>query len=55
MPVPWTWITPPSAGQAGILCTAEVPIPYPCHLEQAALPQAPAIVEAALRVVRGAS
>ncbi len=29
------------------VCTAEVPIPYPEHLEQAALPQAPAIVAAA--------
>jgi pyruvate/2-oxoglutarate/acetoin dehydrogenase E1 component len=33
------------------LCTAEVPIPYPRHLEQAALPQAPRIVEAARAVV----
>jgi pyruvate/2-oxoglutarate/acetoin dehydrogenase E1 component len=39
----------------GRLCTAEVPIPYPRHLEQAALPQAPAIVEAARRLVRGGS
>jgi pyruvate dehydrogenase E1 component beta subunit/2-oxoisovalerate dehydrogenase E1 component len=37
------------------LCTAEVPIPYPRHLEQAALPQAPKIVEAARRLVRGGS
>jgi pyruvate dehydrogenase E1 component beta subunit/2-oxoisovalerate dehydrogenase E1 component len=29
------------------VCTAEVPIPYPKHLEDAALPQAPAIVAAA--------
>ena len=34
------------------LCTAEVPIPYPRHLEQAALPQAPKIVEAARSLVR---
>jgi pyruvate/2-oxoglutarate/acetoin dehydrogenase E1 component len=33
------------------LCTAEVPIPYPKHLEQAALPQAPKIVEAARSLV----
>ena len=39
----------------GRLCTAEVPIPYPRHLEQAALPQAPNIVEAARRLVRGGS
>jgi pyruvate dehydrogenase E1 component beta subunit/2-oxoisovalerate dehydrogenase E1 component len=30
----------------GRVCTAEVPIPYPRHLEQAALPQAAAIVAA---------
>ncbi len=29
------------------VCTAEVPIPYPEHLEQAALPQVPQIVSAA--------
>ncbi|HEX6899828.1 MAG TPA: transketolase C-terminal domain-containing protein, partial [Thermoanaerobaculia bacterium] len=34
------------------LCTAEVPIPYPRHLEQAALPQPPQIVEAARSLVR---
>ena len=39
----------------GRLCTAEVPIPYPRHLEQAALPQVPNIVEAARRLVRGGS
>ena len=39
----------------GRLCTAEVPIPYPRHLEQAALPQAPKIAEAARRLVRGGS
>jgi len=33
------------------VCTAEVPIPYPKHLEDAALPQAPAIVAAAQEVV----
>ncbi len=31
----------------GRVCTAEVPIPYPKHLEDAALPQPPAIVAAA--------
>ncbi len=31
----------------GRVCTAEVPIPYPKHLEDAALPQPPAIVSAA--------
>ena len=31
----------------GRVCTAEVPIPYPKHLEQAALPQAAAIAAAA--------
>lgn len=31
----------------GRVCSAEVPIPYPAHLEQAALPQVPAIVAAA--------
>lgn len=29
------------------ICTAEVPIPYPHHLEQAALPQVPSIVQTA--------
>ncbi len=33
------------------VCSAEVPIPYPEHLEQAALPQVPAIVAAAKGVV----
>jgi 2-oxoisovalerate dehydrogenase E1 component len=37
----------------GRVCTAEVPIPYPRHLEQAALPQVPAIV-AAVRETLGA-
>ena len=31
----------------GRVCAAEVPIPYPRHLEEAALPQVPAIVAAA--------
>jgi 2-oxoisovalerate dehydrogenase E1 component len=31
----------------GRVCSAEVPIPYPRHLEQAAIPQTPAIVTAA--------
>ena len=35
------------------VCTAEVPIPYPAHLEQAALPQVAGIVAAARRTVRG--
>jgi len=30
-----------------------VPIPYAAHLEQAALPQAPAIVAAARELVKG--
>jgi pyruvate dehydrogenase E1 component beta subunit/2-oxoisovalerate dehydrogenase E1 component len=34
------------------VCSVEVPIPYPRHLEEAALPQAPAIV-AAIRKVTG--
>lgn len=34
------------------VCTAEAPIPYPRHLEEAALPQAEGIAEAARRVVR---
>jgi pyruvate dehydrogenase E1 component subunit beta len=33
------------------VCTAEVPIPYPRHLEEAALPQVPVIVAAARSVV----
>jgi pyruvate/2-oxoglutarate/acetoin dehydrogenase E1 component len=33
------------------VCSAEVPIPYPRHLEEAALPQPAAIAEAARRVV----
>ncbi|HVN83810.1 MAG TPA: alpha-ketoacid dehydrogenase subunit beta [Candidatus Binatia bacterium] len=35
------------------VCSAEVPMPYPKHLEDAALPQTPAIVAAARRVVTG--
>ena len=34
------------------VCTAEVPIPYPRHLEEAALPQPAAIAEAVRRTVR---
>jgi pyruvate dehydrogenase E1 component beta subunit len=34
------------------LCAAEVPIPYPRHLEEAALPQPATITQAALEVVR---
>jgi pyruvate/2-oxoglutarate/acetoin dehydrogenase E1 component len=33
------------------VCTAEVPIPYPRHLEDAALPQPPAIAAAARELV----
>jgi pyruvate dehydrogenase E1 component beta subunit len=35
------------------VCSAEVPIPYAKHLEEAALPQTPAIVAAARRAVEG--
>jgi len=35
------------------LCTAEVPIPYPSHLEQAALPQIEQIVEMAQAIMEG--
>ena len=35
------------------VCSREVPIPYAAHLEQAALPQAPAIVAAARELVKG--
>jgi pyruvate dehydrogenase E1 component beta subunit len=34
------------------VCTAEVPIPYPRHLEEAALPQPETIAAAAREVVR---
>jgi pyruvate/2-oxoglutarate/acetoin dehydrogenase E1 component len=33
------------------VCSAEVPIPYPKHLEDAAIPQVAGIVDAALRTV----
>jgi pyruvate/2-oxoglutarate/acetoin dehydrogenase E1 component len=33
------------------VCSAEVPMPYPKHLEDAALPQSPAIVEAVRALV----
>jgi pyruvate dehydrogenase E1 component beta subunit/2-oxoisovalerate dehydrogenase E1 component len=36
----------------GRVCSVEVPIPYPRHLEEAALPQPPGIV-AATRAVLG--
>jgi pyruvate dehydrogenase E1 component beta subunit len=35
------------------VCSVEVPMPYPKHLEDAAIPQAPTIVVAARRVVTG--
>jgi pyruvate dehydrogenase E1 component subunit beta len=35
------------------VCSAEAPMPYPKHLEDAAIPQVPAIVAAARRVVTG--
>jgi pyruvate dehydrogenase E1 component beta subunit len=35
------------------VCSAEVPMPYARHLEQAALPQPGAVVDAALRAVTG--
>ncbi|UWQ64826.1 pyruvate dehydrogenase (acetyl-transferring) E1 component subunit alpha (plasmid) [Leisingera caerulea] len=45
----WTLDAP-----AGRVCSAEVPIPYPKHLEDAAIPQVPAIV-AAVRAMMGAA
>ena len=36
----------------GRLCTAEVPIPYARHLEEAALPQVATIIAAARELVR---
>ncbi|MEA5097448.1 MAG: transketolase C-terminal domain-containing protein [Burkholderiaceae bacterium] len=36
------------------LCSAEVPMPYAKHLEDAALPQVPGIVAAAKRLLEGA-
>ncbi len=35
------------------LCGAEVPMPYPKHLEEAAMPMAPDIVAAVRRMVNG--
>jgi len=35
------------------VCGVEVPIPYPAHLEQAALPQVDTIVQVATKLVRG--
>ena len=35
------------------VCSAEVPVPYAKHLEDAALPQVPAIVEAVKKMARG--
>jgi pyruvate dehydrogenase E1 component beta subunit len=35
------------------VCSAEVPMPYPKHLEDAAIPQVPAIVAAVRRMVTG--
>jgi len=35
------------------VCSAEVPMPYAKHLEDAALPQVPAIVAGARRLVSG--
>jgi pyruvate dehydrogenase E1 component beta subunit len=35
------------------VCSAEVPMPYPKHLEDAAIPQVPGIVAAARRLVKG--
>jgi pyruvate dehydrogenase E1 component beta subunit len=37
------------------VCSAEVPMPYAKHLEDAALPQVPAIIAAAQRVVKGSA
>ncbi len=39
------------AAPVGRVCSAEVPIPYPAHLEQAALPSAERVFAAALDVV----
>jgi pyruvate dehydrogenase E1 component beta subunit len=35
------------------ICTAEAPMPYPKHLEDAALPQPAAIIEVARKLVKG--
>jgi len=37
----------------GRVCSAEVPVPYAAHLEQAALPQAETIAAAARSLVKG--
>jgi pyruvate dehydrogenase E1 component beta subunit/2-oxoisovalerate dehydrogenase E1 component len=42
----WSLDAPPSR-----VCSAEVPIPYPKHLEDAAIPQVPAIVAAAKAIM----
>ena len=39
--------------QVARVCSVEVPMPYPKHLEDAAIPQVPGIVAAARRVVTG--
>ncbi len=44
----WTLDTPPMR-----LCSAEVPIPYAKHMEEAALPQVSGIVDAARKLVGG--
>jgi pyruvate/2-oxoglutarate/acetoin dehydrogenase E1 component len=36
----------------GRVCSAEVPIPYARHLEEAALPQVPAILAAAREALK---
>ena len=45
----------PSADDAPVarVCSAEVPMPYPQHLEQAALPQPERIVEAVRAILGG--
>jgi pyruvate dehydrogenase E1 component beta subunit len=40
-------------GPVARVCSAEVPMPYPKHLEDAAVPQVPGIVAAARRLVQG--
>jgi pyruvate/2-oxoglutarate/acetoin dehydrogenase E1 component len=40
-------------GPVARVCSAEVPMPYPKHLEDAAVPQVPGIVAAARRLVPG--
>jgi pyruvate/2-oxoglutarate/acetoin dehydrogenase E1 component len=39
----------------GRVCTAEIPLPYPHHLELAAMPSVERIIEAAQRAMRGES